>query len=73
MLMSNMSIAFSTTLATNEVFMPVQLTTVPSRLLVTFIIVMVDTNGNAKGEESLENVKLEEFINTGVMARFRPS
>jgi hypothetical protein len=43
--------------------------TVPSRLLVTFIIVMVDTKGSALGEETRENVKLVESIKIGKIAR----
>ena len=50
----------ATTLDTNELFCPVQVITVPSRLLVMFIIVMVDTNGSTPGEETRENVKLVE-------------
>ena len=54
----------------DELFMPVQLTTVPFRVLVTFFIVMVDTKGSAPGEESLENVKLAEFIIVGEIVGF---
>ena len=70
--MSWMCIVFiSTTLDTDELFSPVQLTIVPSRLLVTFIIVIVDTKGNSLGEESRENIKLTEFIIIGKIAVLR--
>ena len=49
-------------LDTDELFSPEQLMTVPSRLLFTFIIVMVDTKGSAPVEDSRENVKSAEFI-----------
>ena len=39
--------------------------TVPSRLLFTFIIIMVVTKGSAPGEDSRENVKSAEFIVIG--------
>ena len=69
MLISKMCIAFiSTTLDTDEVFMPVQMTTIPSRVLVTFFIVMVEAKGSAPEEESLINVKLVEFIIIGERA-----
>jgi hypothetical protein len=64
------TVVISTTLDTDELFSPVQVITVPSRLLVTFIIVMVDTKGNAPGEETRENVKLTEFISIGTTTRF---
>jgi hypothetical protein len=48
----------------------VQVITVPSRLLVTFIIVIVDTKGSAPGEETLENVKLAESISIGETTTF---
>ena len=64
-----MRISFiSTTLSTEE--MPVQLTTVLSRVLVTLFIVMVDTKGSVPGEESRENVKLAKFIIIGVIVGF---
>ena len=71
MLTSMMCIVFtSTTLDIDELFIPVQLTTVPSRLLVTFFIIMVDTKGNAPEEESRENVKLAEFASIGEIVGF---
>ena len=71
MLASKMRIVFiSTTLDIDELFIPVQLTTVPSRLLVTFFIIMFDTKGSAPGEESHENVKLAEFISIGEIVGF---
>ena len=60
----------STTLDTDELFMPVQLTTVPSRLLFMFIIVMIDVKGSAFCEETLKNVKVVEFIIIGVIVGF---
>ena len=59
-----------TTLDTVELFMPVQLTIVPSRLLFMFIIVMIDTKGSAFCEETLKNVKVVEFITIGVIIGF---
>jgi hypothetical protein len=53
------------TLDTDELFRPVQVITVPSRLLVTFIIVIVDTKGSAPREETRAKVKLAEFISIG--------
>jgi hypothetical protein len=63
-------IVISATLDTDELFSPVQLITVPSRLLITFIIVMIDTKGNALGEETRENVKVAEFISIGSTTTF---
>ena len=60
----------STTLDTNELFSPVQVIIVPSRFLVMFIIVMVDTKGSAPGEETRENVKSAEFIAIGAIVGF---
>ena len=54
------------TLDTDELFRPIQLTTIPSGLLFIFCIVMVDIKGSASCEETLENVKLVEFIINGV-------
>ena len=68
-------VVITTTLDTVELFMQVQLTTVPSRLLITlnFSIVMVDTKGSAIRGESLENVMCAVFnaigkTTTGLMA-----
>ena len=58
-------------LESDELFSPEQLIIVPSRLLVTFIIIMVDTKGSAPGEETRENVKLAEFIVIGKIVGFR--
>lgn len=60
----------STTLDTVELFMPVQLTIVPSRLMFTFTIVMIDTKGSAFCEDTFENVKLVEFIIIGMIIGF---
>ena len=63
-----MHIAFtSTTLDTDELLMPVQLITAPSRALVTFFIFFFFFIfiGSAPEEESRENVKLAEFIIIG--------
>ena len=59
------TVVINTTLEMNELFSPVQLIIVPSRLLVTFIIIMVDTKGSAPGEETREKVKLVESISIG--------
>ena len=64
------SVFISTTLDIDELFMPVQLTITPSKLLIMFIIVMVDTKGSAFCEETLKNVKLIEFIVIGVIVGF---
>ena len=56
----------STTLDTDELFRPIQLTTIPSRLSFIFCIVMVDIKGSVPCEETLENVKLVKFIINGV-------
>ena len=56
------TVIINTTLDINEMFSPVQLIIVPSRLLVIFIIVMVVAKGSAPGEETREKVKLAEFI-----------
>ena len=60
----------STTLDTVKLFMPVQLTIVPSRSLFMFIIVMIDTKGNVFCEDTFENVKVVEFIIIGVIVGF---
>ena len=64
------TVVISTTLDTNELFSPEQLIIVPSRLLVMFIIVMVDTKGSAPGEETRKNVKLAESISIGMIVGF---
>jgi hypothetical protein len=64
------NVVISTTLDTDELFSPVQVITVPSRLLVTFIIIMVDTKGSALGEETRENIKVAEFISIGEITTF---
>ena len=63
-------VVISTTLDINELFSPVQLIIVPSRLLVMFIIVMVDTKGSAPGEETRENVKTIESTIIGLINTF---
>ena len=63
-------VVISITLDIEELFMPVQLTILLSRLLVTFCIIMVDTRGSALGEESLENIKLAKPIIIGVIVGF---
>ena len=60
----------NTTLDTDELFLPVQLTTIPSRSLFMFIIVMIDAKGSAFREETLKNVKLVEYIIIGVIVGF---
>ena len=60
----------STTLGTDELFMPVQLTIVPSRLLFMFIIAMTDTKGSVFCEDTFENAKIVEFIIIGVIVGF---
>jgi hypothetical protein len=61
------NVVINTTLDTDELFSPVQVITVPSRLLVTFIIIMVDTKGSAPGEETRANTKLAEFSSIGMI------
>ena len=63
-------VVINTTLDTDELFCPVQLIIVPSRLLVMFIIVMVDAKGSTPGEETRENVKLAESISIGLTTGF---
>ena len=59
------TVVISTIVDSDELFSPEQLIIVPSRLLFTFIIVMVDTKGSALGEETRENEKSAEFIVIG--------
>ena len=59
------TVVISTIVDSDELFSPVQVIIVPSRLLVMFIIVMVVTKGSAPGEETREKVKLAEFISIG--------
>ena len=61
------TVVINTTLDTDELFCPVQVIIVPSKSLLTFSMVMVDTNGSAIGEESLENVMLVVFTLIGVI------
>ena len=64
------TIVISTIVDSDELFSPAQLITVPSRLLVMFIIVMVDTKGSAPGEGTRENVKSAELIVIGAIVGF---
>ena len=68
-LTSKTCITFVSTTLDEELFMPVQFTTVPSKLLVTLFIVMVDTKGSSLGEESREKAKVAKFIISGGMFR----
>ena len=64
------TVVISTVIESDKLFSPVQMIIVPSRLLVTFIIIMVVTKGSAPGEETRENVNLAESIIIGETTTF---